>query len=165
MLLAPRARNPNNPFFRIRTKHILSAILCFPSKAGSFVAGTAILEHSGCPKAGFVPAPKKWVLVIIGAQCELDLPVLNCLPENPLQAMSGWRRSVYPAATSLLPLSRDKKGKTPCGCDYFTTKVIVTLCDGTPLKGVAVSNMVYVPFASKLHVSVETIELPAPKIG
>ena len=50
-------------------------------------------------------------------------------------------------------------------CCYFTMNVIVALWDGTPSNGVAVSNMVYVPFASKLQVSVETTELPAPRVG
>ena len=44
-------------------------------------------------------------------------------------------------------------------------KVIVALWDGSPLNGVALSNMVYVPFLLKLQVNVEMTELPAPKVG
>ena len=43
--------------------------------------------------------------------------------------------------------------------------VIVALWDGTLANGVAVSNMVYVPFLSKLQVSVEMTELPARRVG
>jgi hypothetical protein len=63
------------------------------------------------------------------------------------------------------PPREAKKKKTSFGCGYFTMKVMVALWDGTPLDVVAVSNMVYVPFLSKLQVSVETTELPAPKVG
>jgi hypothetical protein len=41
------------------------------------------------------------------------------------------------------PPSREmKKKEMSLGCGYFTMKVIVALCDGTPSNGVAVSNMV-----------------------
>ena len=71
--------------------------------------------------------------------------------------------------TALILQDEVPEVRSPCPVDwiepYFTMNVIVALWDGTPLNGVAVSNMVYVPFASKLQVSVETTELPAPRVG